>query len=101
MGRSIFFVEVTTHQIIRIGKLARIRIEPQDIPALQEELSGILHWVDQLEKVDIRGMQSFTDCLTNSVPEREDEVTDGNCVKAILANAPDKAHDMFCVPKVV
>jgi aspartyl-tRNA(Asn)/glutamyl-tRNA(Gln) amidotransferase subunit C len=36
-----------------------------------------------------------------ALPERKDEVTDGNCRDRILANAPDAAAGFFSVPKVV
>ena len=35
------------------------------------------------------------------LPRREDKVTDGDCVKDVLANSPMTAHDCFVVPKVV
>lgn len=94
-------MELTKEQVAKVATLARIRIEADELPALQQDLSGILHWIDQLEKVDVTGIENYTDCQPQSSPEREDVVNDGNCVDAILANAPEKAHNMFSVPKVV
>jgi aspartyl-tRNA(Asn)/glutamyl-tRNA(Gln) amidotransferase subunit C len=36
-----------------------------------------------------------------SLPMRDDAVTDGNCRDRILANAPQQARGFFVVPKVV
>lgn len=94
-------MNLTTQQVARVATLARIRVEPNELSALEQELSGIFHWIDQLDKVDVSGTENYTDCQPLSLPEREDEVTDGNCVEDILANAPEKAHHMFSVPKVV
>ena len=94
-------MEISAGQIIRNAKLARIHIEEEEVPVLGQELSGILHWIAQLEKVNIEGIPIFTESQCQSLPEREDEVADGNCVEEILANAPEKAHDMFSVPRVV
>lgn len=94
-------MELSKEQVTKVATLARIRIEADELSALQKDLSGILHWIDQLEKVDVTGIENYTDCQPQSSPEREDVVTDGNCVDDILANAPEKAHNMFSVPKVV
>lgn len=94
-------MELTKEQVARVATLARIRIEAEELPILQKDLSGILHWIDQLEKVDVTGVVPYPEREPHSTPEREDVVNDGNCVEAVLANAPEKAHNMFSVPKVV
>lgn len=94
-------MRLTTDQIARVATLARIHVTAEELPALGDDLSGILHWIDQLEAVDVKGVENYTDCQPGSMPEREDEVVDGNYVEAILANAPESAHNMFAVPKVV
>jgi len=84
-----------------VAALSRIKIAEEELSGLSQELSGILHWIDQLAKVDVTGVENYTDYQPQSLSEREDVVTDGNNVDAILANAPEKAHNMFSVPKVV
>lgn len=95
------FMRLTTEQVAHVAKLARIHVKPEELAALGDELSGIFHWIDQLETVDVRGVENYTDCQPQPLPERDDIVNDGNNVEAILANAPEKAHNMFAVPKVV
>jgi aspartyl-tRNA(Asn)/glutamyl-tRNA(Gln) amidotransferase subunit C len=92
---------VKPDQMARVAHLARIHVTSDELTELGQELSGILHWIDQLETVDVTGVQNYTDGQPHSLPEREDKVVDGNCVEAILANAPESAHNMFSVPKVV
>ena len=94
-------MELTPKQVANVATLARIKVEQDELPDIGKELSSILHWIDQLEAVDVKDIQNYTDCYPESVPERNDEVTDGNCVDEVLANAPEKAHNMFAVPKVV
>jgi len=95
------FMELSAKQVARVASLARIRVEDEELVAIGKELSGIFHWIDQLESVDVAGVDNYTDAYPLTVPERDDIVDDGNCVEDILANAPDKAHNMFSVPKVV
>ena len=94
-------MSLTQDHIKKAAQLARIKLNEADIPHWQGELSGILKWIDQLQQVPTDGVENFTDLDLQGMPERPDEVTDGGYVKDILANAPEAAHDMFSVPKVV
>ncbi len=94
-------MSLTVEQVGQVARLARIRLSPDELSALGQELNGILHWIDQLQQVDTKNVENFSDLDEQSMLEREDIVCDGNCSEAVLANAPDKAHDMFSVPKVV
>jgi aspartyl-tRNA(Asn)/glutamyl-tRNA(Gln) amidotransferase subunit C len=94
-------MELTAKQVARVAALARIRVTTDELSAIGKELSGIFHWIDKLESVDVKGVENYTDSYPQSVPERDDVINDGNNVEAILTNAPEKAHNMFSVPKVV
>jgi aspartyl-tRNA(Asn)/glutamyl-tRNA(Gln) amidotransferase subunit C len=85
----------------RIAKLARIRVEDSQLPRLQAELNGILGWIEQLNEVDVDGVEPLTGGAQMALKLREDAVTDGDIVEQVLANAPDRAGDFYAVPKVV
>ena len=85
----------------RIAKLARIRVEDADVARLQGELNGILGWIEQLQEVDVQGVQPLTGAAQMALRLREDAVTDGGNAEAVLSNAPDRAGDFYAVPKVV
>ena len=85
----------------RIAKLARIRVEENQLPQLQAELNGILGWIEQLNEVDVDGVEPLTGGAQMALRLREDVVTDGGIVEQVLANAPDRADDFYAVPKVV
>ena len=85
----------------RIAKLARIHVEDADVARLQGELNGILGWIEQLQEVDVEGVQPLTGAAQMAPRLREDAVTDGGIADAVLSNAPDRAGDFYAVPKVV
>jgi len=85
----------------RIAKLARIRLEDDELARLQGELNGILHWIEQLSEVDVEGVAPLTGGAQIALRVREDAVTDGGQPERVLANAPDRAGAFFAVPKVV
>ena len=85
----------------RIASLARIRVEEHEVDDLCHELNGILGWIEQLNEVDVTGVEPMTTAVEASAPLREDAVTDGGDAARVLANAPKSADGFFVVPKVV
>lgn len=85
----------------RVAKLARIRVDEGDLPALAGELSGILQFMEQLNEVDVTGIEPMTSVTPMRLKRRADVVTDGNIQSAVLKNAPDAREGFFAVPKVV
>ncbi|MDO7559838.1 MAG: Asp-tRNA(Asn)/Glu-tRNA(Gln) amidotransferase subunit GatC [Paracoccaceae bacterium] len=85
----------------RVAKLARIRVEEADLPNLAQELSGILTFMEQLNEVDISGVEPMTSVTPMVLPRRADRVTAGGIQGLILKNAPDAREGFFAVPKVV
>jgi aspartyl-tRNA(Asn)/glutamyl-tRNA(Gln) amidotransferase subunit C len=85
----------------KVAKLARIAVPTTDLPALAEKLSGILGFMEQLNEVDVEGIEPMTSVTPMRLKRRADVVTDGNIQAAILKNAPDAREGFFAVPKVV
>jgi aspartyl-tRNA(Asn)/glutamyl-tRNA(Gln) amidotransferase subunit C len=92
---------IDTDTARKVAKLARIRVEEADLPALARELSGILGFMEQLNEVDVTGVEPMTSVTPMRLRRRVDAVTDGGIQAAILANAPDAREGFFAVPKVV
>jgi aspartyl-tRNA(Asn)/glutamyl-tRNA(Gln) amidotransferase subunit C len=85
----------------RIATLARIRVEDAEIAQLQSELNGILGWIEQLNEVNIEGIEPLTGAARMALKMREDVVNDGDMQDKVLANAPERIGAYFAVPKVV
>ncbi|MBE9637840.1 MULTISPECIES: Asp-tRNA(Asn)/Glu-tRNA(Gln) amidotransferase subunit GatC [Salipiger] len=85
----------------RVAKLARIRVEDEALPALAQEFSNILDFIEQLNEVDVEGVEPMVSVTPMRLKRRADGVTDGNMQDKILANAPDAREGFFAVPKVV
>ena len=86
----------------RIARLARIKVAEEDVPRLQGELNSILQWIEQLNEVDVEGVEPMTSAVEGlSLPMREDVVTAGDEPDKVLKNAPKSEDGFFVVPKVV
>jgi aspartyl-tRNA(Asn)/glutamyl-tRNA(Gln) amidotransferase subunit C len=84
-----------------IAKLARIAVSDGEVDALVPELNNILGWIEQLQEVDVSGVEPMTAVIPNTLRLRDDVVTDGDCRDAVLQNAPVAEHGFFAVPKVI
>ncbi|MEO8882248.1 MAG: Asp-tRNA(Asn)/Glu-tRNA(Gln) amidotransferase subunit GatC [Devosia sp.] len=85
----------------KIGRLARIRIEDDEVAKYQDELNVILGFVQQLDEVDVEGIEPMTSVTPMRLRRRDDVVTDGGYAEKIVANAPLSEDNFFMVPKVV
>ncbi len=85
----------------RIAKLARIAVTDEEAKSLKGELSTILDWVEQLNEVDVEGVEPMTSVVHMEMKKRCDEVSDGGYPDQVVANAPAKENHFFLVPKVV
>ena len=85
----------------RVAHLARISVSDAEAEALRGELNAILGFVEQLNEVDVAGVEPMTSVLPMAMKQRADVVTDGGIADDIVKNAPATEDRFFLVPKVV
>ena len=93
-------MSVDAKTVRRVAHLARIKVEEYDVPKLQGELNAILAFVEQLNEVNVDGVEPLTSVVAAEMKKRKDVVTDGHYPKAIIGNTQSE-DDFFMVPKVV
>lgn len=94
-------MSVDSDTVRRIAHLARIRLPEDRIEPMREELNAILAFVEQLDEVDVAGVEPMTSVVATSMRMRTDKVTDGGIADDVVANAPASDDNFFMVPKVV
>ncbi len=85
----------------RVAKLARIAVTEEEAAKMEGELNTILGFVEQLDEVDVEGVEPMTSVMPMEMKKRTDVVTDGGKADDITANAPESDDNFFLVPKVV
>jgi aspartyl-tRNA(Asn)/glutamyl-tRNA(Gln) amidotransferase subunit C len=85
----------------RIAHLSRIAVGDDEVERLGQELNAILAFVEELNAVDVSGVEPLTSVLPMKMKKRKDVVTDGGFADDILANAPEREDHFFVVPKVI
>ncbi|HVV61130.1 MAG TPA: Asp-tRNA(Asn)/Glu-tRNA(Gln) amidotransferase subunit GatC [Pseudolabrys sp.] len=94
-------MSVDTDTVRRIAHLARIAVADDEVEHLKGELNAMLAFVEQLQEVNVEGVEPMTSVTPMAMKKRADVVTDGGDAEAVLKNAPASEDHFFLVPKVV
>jgi len=92
---------VDKETIKRVARLARIAVSDAEAEKLRGDLNTILGFVEQLNEVDVTGVEPMTAVVAMKMKTRPDVVTDGGAADSVTANAPTRQEHFFVVPKVV
>ena len=87
--------------VSNVAYLARLHLTDEQKQKFSVEVDGILNWVEQLQEVNIDGVEPLISVTEQTHPSRPDVVTDGNIQADLMKNAPESAHGFYVVPKVV
>ncbi len=99
---------ITEQDVDRIARLARIELTPVQNARSQEELTGILNLMQQLQSVDTSGIEP----LAHPLADRQDvtlrlrpDVARATATQderqALMANAAGQQDGLFLVPTVI
>ena len=94
-------MSVDKDTVKRVARLARIAVSDDEAEKLKADFNTILGFVEQLNEVDVTGVEPMTAVVAMEAKMRDDVVTDGEVAGKVLANAPGGADQFFVVPKVV
>ena len=84
-----------------ISKLARISLDENKVESLSKDLTSIMKFIENLNKLNTDKTEPLTSIINASLKSREDEVKDGKIRDQILKNSPEKNEEFFVVPKVI
>ena len=84
-----------------ISKLARISLDENKVESLSKDLTSIMKFIENLNKLNTDKTDPLTSIINASLKSRKDEVKDGKIRDQILKNSPEKNEEFFVVPKVI
>ena len=91
---------LSKEEVLKIGKLARLKIAPEELDSLSEHFNGILDYFSKLEELDLSAVDPFTVEDTRPVRLRDDEVEENERREAILNQSPSREGDFIRVPRI-
>lgn len=87
--------------VANVANLARLHLTDEQKQKFAGEVDGILNWVEQLQEVNVDGIEPLISVTEQTDALRADIVTDGNIQADLMKNAPESAHGFYAVPKMV
>lgn len=94
-------MEITKDTVQKVAKLAKLQFNEEETALIQKDLSKMLAFVDQINKVDTEGVLPLTHMNQEANVLREDDVEETITQEQALKNAPQKDSDYFKIPKVL
>lgn len=91
---------ITESDVRHVALLARLALTDEQVKTLASELSSVLGHIDELQRLDLAGVQPTAHPLAMTNRTRPDEVVPGLSREAALHNAPDSDGAHFLIPAI-
>ncbi len=92
-------MSITSDQIKHLSLLARLAVSADEVKQLRQQISSILDFVSQLQKVDVAGVEPTYYLFHQDGRLRSDQPHLSER-KDILAAMPEKEGDLLKTPRV-
>ena len=94
-------MKITRETARNVAHLARIQVEEEELENISSELSSIIGFMEQLNEVDVEGVEAMSSVTPMQLLRRKDIVKTIDLHNKLMSNAPAKHQGFFVVPKVV
>lgn len=94
--------KLSREDVLKLAHLARLGLSDEEIEQFRTELSDILDYVEQLQKVDTKGLEPTYQVTGLKSVMREDEVINyGPTPQDLLKNVPEVENNQIKVKRVL
>lgn len=94
-------MSLSSAEVDKIAHLARIALNQADVPKYAENLSNILHLVEQMSQIDTSNILPMAHPLDMAARMRLDEVSESDQRALFQSIAPQIDVGLYLVPKVI
>ena len=89
---------ITEKQILEVAKLAKLSIDPKDLPKRLTEFNDILTHIEKLNEVQV---DPSTSDQKTELEMFEDQVKPSLPIEEVLKNSPTAEKPFFYIPRVI
>ncbi len=94
-------MSLTTDDVKKVARLARLAISEGEVQAAHTQLSNIFGLIEEMRAVDTAGVEPMAHAQDLSQRLREDEVTEPNQRELFQSVAPQVETGLYLVPQVI
>ena len=84
-----------------VGILAKLDLTEEAKEKAKTDMNRMLEYIEQLNGLDTEGVEPMSHGFPVYNVFREDQVTNGDCSRELLKNAPEKKEGQYKVPKTI
>lgn len=95
------FMALTIDDVKRVAHLARIAVEEAEAKTALGQLTGIFGLIEQMQAVDVAGIEPMAHAQDIVLRLRDDVVTEHDQRELFQAIAPQVEAGLYLVPKVI
>jgi aspartyl-tRNA(Asn)/glutamyl-tRNA(Gln) amidotransferase subunit C len=92
---------ITRAEVEDVARLARLQLSPEELERMRRELDAILVYIDKLRDLDTTDVAPTSHAVPLTNAMREDTLRPPFPAADMLANAPERAADLFRVPRII
>jgi aspartyl-tRNA(Asn)/glutamyl-tRNA(Gln) amidotransferase subunit C len=92
---------ISRQDVEHIARLSRLALSEAELERMQEQLSGILAYIDTLRALDTAGVEPTSHAVPLLNVMRDDDTRPCLAQDVALANAPDRSDTFFRVPRII
>jgi aspartyl-tRNA(Asn)/glutamyl-tRNA(Gln) amidotransferase subunit C len=89
---------ITRDEVLRVARLARLKLDDAEVAEFQTQLSAILEAVSKVSELDLDDVPPTSHPLELANAWDEDEPRPSLSLEQAFANAPDRDGDYFRTP---
>lgn len=94
--------KLTRDQVLKLAHLSRLKLTDEEVERFREELSKILEYVEQLDKVDVTGLEpTYQVTGLKNVMRADEPISYQAKPEALLAQAPVTQDGQFKAKRVL
>ena len=94
-------MSLSTDDVKKVARLARLAMTETEIKAAHAQLSGIFDLIAEMQAVDTSGVAPMSHAQDVTQRLREDKVTETSQREAFQAIAPQVERGLYLVPQVI
>lgn len=94
-------MSISLDEVRKVALLSRIALTDDEEERFAAQLNDILDYVEQLNELDVEGVEPTTRAIDVSNVMRQDAHSAYENREGLLNNAPDRDEDFFKVPKIL
>lgn len=95
------FMALTREDVLRAARLARIAVDDAEADAVLEQLVRIFGMIEEMQAVDVSGVEPMAHAQDLTLRLRDDVVTEADQHALFQSVAPRVERGLYLVPKVI